>query len=156
MILQSKHRGFSLVEITISLGIISFAFVAVFGMLPVALTTASDSVDRTRAAQIVQRLVSEVQQTPFDNIPNLHGTKYWFDGEGEALSSAGAQSRSGPAGFVYSSVIEVKSGPSGAAFTGQRTRNIVVKVAKNREVASLPAGQEPMVEAPYIVGDVKL
>lgn len=59
-------KGFSLVEITMALGIISVAFVALMGVLPTGLKSFRDSIDRSVTAQIVQRLVNEARQTDFE------------------------------------------------------------------------------------------
>lgn len=52
--------GFSLVEVVIALGIVSFAVVAVVGMLPMGLKTAKDSMFDTDATLAAQRLFSEM------------------------------------------------------------------------------------------------
>ncbi len=149
-------RAFSLVEITLALGIISFAFVAIFGMLPVALGTARDSIDRTRGAQIVQRLFAETQQTPFDQLGGLVGSVFWFDGDGEEIASATAASIGGPAGYVYSATLAQSGAGSGAAFTGTRTSTMLVKVAKNRDVTRLAGDQEPLLQEAFVVADTAL
>lgn len=57
-----KHiPAFSLVEVVIALGIISFAIIAIVGMLPVALKSSQDSMRETDATLIAQRIFSELQ-----------------------------------------------------------------------------------------------
>lgn len=53
--------AFSLVEVVIALGIVSFAVVAIVGMLPMALKTAKDSMFETDATLAAQRVFSELQ-----------------------------------------------------------------------------------------------
>lgn len=53
--------AFSLVEVVIALGIVSFAVVAIVGMLPMALKTAKDSMFETDATLAAQRIFSELQ-----------------------------------------------------------------------------------------------
>lgn len=53
--------GFSLVEVVIALGIVSFAVVAIVGMLPIALKTAKDSMFKTDATLAARRVFSELQ-----------------------------------------------------------------------------------------------
>jgi uncharacterized protein (TIGR02598 family) len=68
--------GFSLVEVTVSIGIVAFAFVALFGLIPTGLTTFRQAMDSSIGSQIAQRVISDVQQTDFDvlideaNLPN--------------------------------------------------------------------------------------
>lgn len=157
-----RAAGFSLIEVTLALGIIAFAFLAVFGLLPVGLDTFRRSMDRTEAAQIAQRLVAEAQQTPFDNVPSLFGKLYYFDSEGERLTAADAKSTSGPAGYVYSAVIDAatdtvaNNNVTGVGISTTRTRLIVIKIAKNRLVTKLAAGEAPLAQSPFAIADVKL
>lgn len=51
-----KAAGFSLIEIVLALGIISFAIVAIMGLFPVALRSAQESQRETRAALIAQQI----------------------------------------------------------------------------------------------------
>jgi uncharacterized protein (TIGR02598 family) len=150
------QRAFSLVEVTLALGIISFAFVAIFGMLPVALDSARDSIDRTRGAQIAQRLFAETQQTPFDQLGSLVGSVFWFDGEGEEIASATADSGGGPAGYVYSATLSQSGAAPGAAFSGTRTSTMLVKIAKNRDVTGLTRDQKPLLQEAFVVADTAL
>jgi Tfp pilus assembly protein PilV len=54
-------RGFSLVEVVIALGVVSFAVLAIVGMLPVALKSAQDSMRETDATLIAQRIFAEIK-----------------------------------------------------------------------------------------------
>ena len=49
----SSFRAFSLVEVTLALGIIAFALVAILGLLPVGMKTAQDSHEQARATDIL-------------------------------------------------------------------------------------------------------
>lgn len=64
-------RGFSLVEVALAMGIISFAFVTVFGLLPVGLDVSRRAIDTTVAGQITQQMINQAQQTDFSGLPNL-------------------------------------------------------------------------------------
>jgi uncharacterized protein (TIGR02598 family) len=56
------------VEVTLAIGIVAFAFVALFALLPVGLTTFRQAMDTSVTAQIFQRIVSEAQETDFDSL----------------------------------------------------------------------------------------
>ena len=45
----TSNAGFSLIEVTLAIGIIAFAFVALFGLLPTGMQTFRASVDTTNA-----------------------------------------------------------------------------------------------------------
>jgi uncharacterized protein (TIGR02598 family) len=59
--IQKHLPAFSLVEVVIALGIISFAIIAIVGMLPVALKSSQDSMRETDATLIAQRIFSELK-----------------------------------------------------------------------------------------------
>lgn len=50
--------AFSLAEVVVALGVVSFAIVAILGVLPVGLQTGKSSQDETRATQIAQMVLS--------------------------------------------------------------------------------------------------
>lgn len=57
--------GFSLTEIVLVLGIVSFAFVGVIGLLPAGMDVFRASMNAGIGAQIAQRVLNEAQQTEF-------------------------------------------------------------------------------------------
>lgn len=77
-------RAFSLVEIVLSLGIVSFAMVSILGIIPVGLSAYRDAMDLSVEAGIAQRLVAEVQRTDFEN---LGSTNFTFDDQGIEVSA---------------------------------------------------------------------
>ena len=73
--LQARTRvnqsAFSLVEVVLALGVISFAIVAILGILPIGLQTSHSSQDETRAAQIAQTVLAGMAsqaQTSFTGV----------------------------------------------------------------------------------------
>lgn len=59
-------RAFSLVEVTLSIGVVAFAFVSLMALVPVGLDTFREGMGTTVGAQIAQRVITEAQQTDFD------------------------------------------------------------------------------------------
>ena len=53
-------RGFSLVEVTVAIGIFAFVAVGILGLLPAAMRIRSDSAQETRAVMIAQEMFSSV------------------------------------------------------------------------------------------------
>ncbi len=58
--------GFSLVEVTLALGVFAVAFLALFGLLPRGLEIFRQAMGVSIGAQIAQRVINEAQQTDFD------------------------------------------------------------------------------------------
>jgi uncharacterized protein (TIGR02598 family) len=69
---RDKFRNaFSLVEVVLALGVISFAIVAILGVFPVGLNTGHSAQDETRAPQIAQMILSSIASqasTQFNNV----------------------------------------------------------------------------------------
>lgn len=83
--LRSTKFGFSLIEVTLSIGIIAFAFVALFGLLPTGMQTFRASVDTTNDITMLQEMNAMVQVTAWGKIDDLDagtGDVYYFDEEG--------------------------------------------------------------------------
>jgi uncharacterized protein (TIGR02598 family) len=60
-IFRRPDIGFSLVEVVIALGIVSFAVLAIVGMMPMALKSAQESMRETDSTLIAQRIFSELR-----------------------------------------------------------------------------------------------
>ena len=69
--LRSRHNGqsgFSLVEISVAIAIIAFAFVALFGLLPIGMQVSRTSIDMSNENWIVQDLHSMVEVTDWKKV----------------------------------------------------------------------------------------
>jgi type II secretory pathway pseudopilin PulG len=54
--MRDRPSAFSLVEVVLALGVVSFAIVAILGLIPLGLQTSHSSQDETRAAQMAQSI----------------------------------------------------------------------------------------------------
>lgn len=61
---MKKDLGFSLVEVTIALGIFAFVVVAIMGLYPAGIKMRTDSALETRAAMIATELMSSIKAAP--------------------------------------------------------------------------------------------
>jgi uncharacterized protein (TIGR02598 family) len=125
-------RAFSLVEVVLALGLMSFALMGIVGLLRVGLSHFRKAIDLTVQAQIAQELTSMIQRTPYADIDNLGGpATYYYDEEGNPVD----QSR-----YVYTATAEVASdselngllaptwtiGDSGKALTNVKAVKIII------------------------------
>lgn len=101
-----KHRfdwspGFSLVEVTLALGVAGFCLVALLGLLPVAVQTNRASVQQTTANDILSSVVSDIRTVPigagnnskqfklvFPNVHNGQPRFLYFSNEGSTWQKA--------------------------------------------------------------------
>jgi len=85
--------GFSLVEVTLALGIAAFCLIALFGLLPLGIQTNQNSISQTAAASVLSSVVADLRATPKTSLTSLQfeitfGTAkiLYFDGEGRAVA----------------------------------------------------------------------
>jgi Verrucomicrobium spinosum paralogous family TIGR02598 len=83
----SARRGFSLVEVTIAIGILGFCMIPIMGLIPVALKTAQQSMDRNTEARMTQTIRAQLLQSPFRTLGN--GATFHFDVDGFPLENSG-------------------------------------------------------------------
>jgi len=63
-----QKGGFSLIEVVLALGVVSFAFVALFGLLPVGLNAFNNSIDSTVESQIAESVMTQLRQEKFSQL----------------------------------------------------------------------------------------
>jgi len=97
---QQSKDGFSLVEVTLALGIAAFCLIAVFGLIPVAALTNRNATSQTRATNITAAVIADLRATPKTNSASLQfaipfftsNTTRYFDSQAQcSCDSAGVQ-----------------------------------------------------------------
>ena len=90
----SVAAAFSLVEVTLALGIAAFCLIAVFGLMPVAVLTNRNATSQTRATNIMTAVVADLRATPNTKTKSalftiIFGTckRLYFNSEGQVVSS---------------------------------------------------------------------
>ena len=63
-----RRGAFSLVEVTLALGIVTFALVGVIGVLPTAMSSGRQGFDQNRAAAIANTLFTSFRSQSFNNV----------------------------------------------------------------------------------------
>lgn len=105
--------GFSLVEIVMALGIVSIAFVAIFGMLPLGFTSNRVAVDQTMGTSIAAAIAADLRNSPVTSgstgIAFTSGTTGMF---GIELTSGSAAIYLNESGGPYSASTTFVSGTS--------------------------------------------
>ena len=114
---RAAIAAFSLVEVTLALGIAAFCLIAVFGLIPVAVQTNRNATSQTAATNIIASVIADMRATT-SSISPQYGITFgtaktlYFDGAGQFTTLLGANSRyraritfpSSPAGLSYADV----------------------------------------------------
>ncbi len=77
-----RASGFSLIEVTLALGIVTFALVGAVGVLPTALSSSRQSFNKNRASAIADTLFASFRSSPFQSVGYLDEQ---FDNNGSLL-----------------------------------------------------------------------
>ena len=110
--------AFSLVELTLALGIAAFCLLAVFGLMPVGVQANRNATSQTAATSILSDVIADLRATPKANATSTQfaitfGTArtLYFDGPGQFTTVLGANSRyrvnitwNGTAGLRYADI----------------------------------------------------
>jgi uncharacterized protein (TIGR02598 family) len=127
------RRGFSLVEVTMAIGITAFAGLAVLGLVPVGLSNFHHAMNATVASQILQRVTADVGQADFDTLtsstsgPTKLPVRY-FDEQGNERALAdkpiycvAAGVTVNPSGSLATVIVDILNNPGNQAV--QRCEN---------------------------------
>jgi uncharacterized protein (TIGR02598 family) len=64
---RPSFEGFSLVEVTIALAVLSFCLLTLLALLPIGLNSTTDSLQKTSAAGIASQIAADVRDTTMAN-----------------------------------------------------------------------------------------
>jgi type II secretory pathway pseudopilin PulG len=90
--------GFSLVEVTLALGIAAFCLIAVFGLMPIGVQTSRNATSQTAATNILAAAVADLRATPragtvssqygiaFGGCTPPSSAQLYFNSEGQVLT----------------------------------------------------------------------
>lgn len=129
--MKNRKFAFSLVEVVLALGVVSFAIVAILGLIPMGLQTSHSSQDETRAAHIAQSILATFSAQQFNAVTFLLYNASDGTQSGSVAFDLTAQNGAGPAWaannsgelFVPGTPVTFLTRPSGpptnSADTGQ-------------------------------------
>lgn len=122
---RSSSKAFSLVETTLAIGIVAFAFVAILGLMPIGLTSFRKAMDLSTNSRIVQQVTAELQQGA--NLLSQQPVLY-FDEQGDRMATA-----TGPDGdkalYYVNMVVQPSTALPGGVSPDLAT--VTVEIAKN-------------------------
>ena len=56
--------AFSLVEVTVALGVMAFVMLAIFGLVPIGLSSNATALQQTAAVNLATGIIADLRQTP--------------------------------------------------------------------------------------------
>ena len=105
--------SFSLVEVTLALGVAGFCFIAILGLLPVGVQTNQRAISQTAATGIVSSVVADLRATPAATTTSTQyvitfGTAktLFFDGGGACSTDISGTTK--PNGFSWTPPLRVR------------------------------------------------
>ena len=124
MPVRSSHSpAFSLAEVLLALGVVSFALVALMSLLPVGLKSFRQADITMTEAQIAQSLVNQFQLAGFTNAVAMRTSTYNFTRDGHPVSGSNGSS----ADTVYTVTVRTATNVAlpNAATGGKPSANIL-------------------------------
>lgn len=122
-----RPHAFSLVEVTMAIGIVSFALLSILGTFSVGLTTIKDAKKDLTHAQIIAQLTSDTLQTPFEKITPTGDFvgPFFFDQSGRRVTAS--------TGALYQAKLTVTPGgvgtyPGALAGLDRSAKNVKIVV----------------------------
>lgn len=95
-----RSSGFSLVEVTIALGVVAVSLLTLFALIPVGLKTNQNSISQTAATSIMTSVLADMGATPKAAATSTQfavtfgaAKTLYFDAEGSSSASPTANSR---------------------------------------------------------------
>lgn len=85
---KQRRRAFSLVEVVIALGIVSFAMMGIVGLIVVGMNTFRASIDTSVQSRIAQKAIGDAVLTDFSK---LQAYESYFDESGRPVSAGDGQ-----------------------------------------------------------------
>ncbi len=136
---RSRHAGFSLVEVTLALGIVATVLVALMAFLPLGMNSIKEAKSNLIMSRIANEIVTEVQSASWGSertgytalYTAYDGKERTYDNEGTRLEGNDGQSDQ----VVYRARIAIPNkatflpGQTGVSGEGRFLRRVTIKVA---------------------------
>lgn len=130
---RRNKLAFSLIEVTIAIGIVSFAFMAIMGLIPTGLNAFRSAIDTSVSGQIFKSVINETQQTDFGALIAATPAIRYLDDQGNGCDTGKAIYFVNTRILSYAVLASTKSG----AVTNSSLTAITVQIAKNLGNTSL-------------------
>jgi uncharacterized protein (TIGR02598 family) len=127
--LHCRNAAFSLVEVTIAVGIVSFAVLTLLGIVPVGLMAAQEAARQTTCSHIVRQISSDLGMLSFSQMEAYLAEPQYYGYDGKRLKD-GDQ-----AVFVAELASRVPSYPGAGSLSGleERLERVEIRIRRRGE-----------------------
>ena len=127
-----KRCAFTLVEVTMALGIVAFVMMGLIGVIPAGLNAAQESIQQTAQSHILMQVSSDLGMLPFSDLPAYVGADQYCDYDGRRLDGAAN------ATYQVSMQIAAPDYPNSAQLTNlnRRMERVIVSIRRVGEPAT--------------------
>lgn len=136
-------KAFSMIEMALAMGVVSFAMVSLLGLIPVGLKMTRDTMDITVQSQIMQSISNDVQLTEYDKLQDLNDLNY----NAEGLKEEDASKRVFWADLITSGSASTVKAPA-TTIDEIRARVIQVKIYRNNQT-------RPIYETSFLIANTR-
>jgi uncharacterized protein (TIGR02598 family) len=140
---SGSKKAFSMVEMALAMGVVSFAMVSLLGLLPVGLKIARDTMDITVQSQIMQSISNDVQLAEYNELQDLKDLNY----NAEGLKEDDASKRVFWADLIASGSASMVKAPA-ATIDENRAKVIQVKIYRNNQ-------PRPICETSFLIANTR-
>lgn len=149
--------AFSLVELTLALGVAAFCLIAAFGLMPVGIQTNRNATSQTAATNILSSVVSDLRASPAGGAPSARYkinrakktlTTVCFDGQGGWTKMTGISEVACPANYRYRLFVQTANNPGSAVYPNYAYLRITWPAAASPTVK--PSGSVETVAAYFV------
>jgi uncharacterized protein (TIGR02598 family) len=133
------RQGFSLIEVTLALGIMAFAGLAILGLISTGHSLAARSADTAVTSRLAVEVQAELQEA---GVTNWSTNTTFFDGEGRVTNASGR---------IYEVCRTVLGGSLPGTMPGTNAlplKSVVVQIFKNPGGAVLSRGSNGLISGP--------
>jgi uncharacterized protein (TIGR02598 family) len=121
--IKARKGGFSLIEVTLAIGVVGFALVSLTALLPIGLESFHKAVDASVRSQIVQRIFNDALQTDFNTLIATAPADRYFDDQGNEVTQQNS---------IYQVRVQIMPETAlPAAATNVNLATIQIKIANN-------------------------
>ncbi|PTY02940.1 hypothetical protein DB346_07980 [Verrucomicrobia bacterium LW23] len=143
-----RRGGFTLVEMVISIGVVGFSFMTMVGMLSTGMQIFQRAMDLAAKPQMVQHILGEVDQVPYDSLSALQGREYYFDDAGNLTEDGSSDTRS-----IYKATLGLSTGtvlPSDVPMPNAGLTTLTITFTRAQGGGNAASGRPPETFVSYI------